>query len=221
MIFVTYLTNAFDWFARGVKDNLYKLFARGDKEGREQFHREMMGMVELLYNYPCIALWTPFNEGWGQFDAQKATAMIRRMDPHRLINEACGWFDQGGGDLYSIHNYAPGLSVSPKEDRVVALTEFGGYAYPEKGHMAFEKEFGYQSYRSREELTENYKRLWEEEIYPNLKSGLSAVIYTQVSDIEEEINGVFTYDREVVKLEAETVRELNKRLYVEYASVTK
>ena len=221
MVFVTYLPNAFEWFARGVKDNHYGIFKRSDAEGRAQFYRELEGMINLLYNYPCNALWTPFNEGWGQFDAKTATAKIRAIDSTRLINEACGWFDQGGGDLYSIHNYAPGLSVSPKEDRVVALTEFGGYAYPEKGHMAFEKEFGYQSYRSREELTENYKRLWEEEIYPNLKSGLSAVIYTQVSDIEEEINGVFTYDREVVKLEAETVRELNKRLYVEYASVTK
>ena len=87
--------------------------------------------------------------------------------------------------------------------------------------MACEKEFGYQSYKSREELTKNYKRLWDEEIYPNLKDGLSATIYTQVSDIEEEINGVFTYDREVVKLEEDVVRELNQKLYDEYEKLTK
>ena len=221
MIFVTFLANACSWFARGVKDNCYNLFARTDEAGRAQYYEELEGMINLLYNYPCIALWTPFNEGWGQFDAPKATALIRKLDPDRLINEACGWFDQGGGDLYSIHNYAPGFSVSPKADRAVALTEFGGYSYPAEGHTACEKEFGYQAYRSREELTANYKRLWNDEIYPNLANGLSATIYTQVSDVEEEINGVFTYDREIVKLEEDTVRELNQRLYDEFDALTK
>ena len=103
----------------------------------------------------------------------------------------------------------------------MALTEFGGYSYPAEGHTACEKEFGYQAYRSREELTANYKRLWNDEIYPNLKNGLSATIYTQVSDVEEEINGVFTYDREIVKLEEDTVRELNQRLYDEFDALTK
>ena len=221
MLFVTALPNASDRIARGIRDNHYKIFAREDEKGREQFYRELEGMIELLYNYPCIALWTPFNEGWGQFDAQIATEKIRAIDPDRLINEACGWFDQGGGDLYAIHNYLRKLKVSPKEDRVVALTEFGGYAYPAEGHMACEKSFGYRAYRSKEELTRNYKRLWEEEIYPNLKNGLSATIYTQVSDVEEEINGVFSYDREIVKLEEDTVRALNQRLYDEYEALTK
>jgi len=221
MLFVTALPNASERFARGMKDHHYKIFARGDREGREQFYRELEGMIGLLYNYPCIALWTPFNEGWGQFDAKKATEKIRAIDPDRLINEACGWFDQGGGDLYSIHNYLRKLKVSPKEDRVVALTEFGGYAYPVENHTACEKSFGYRAYRSEAELTRNYRRLWEEEIYPNLKNGLSAAIYTQVSDVEEEVNGVFTYDREVVKLEADVVRQLNQRLYDEYEALTK
>jgi len=221
MLFVTALPNASDRLARSIRDTHYKLFARDDKEGREQFWREMEGMVELLYNYPCIALWTPFNEGWGQFDAKAATERIRAIDPERLINEACGWFDQGGGDLYSIHNYLRKLKVSPKEDRVVALTEFGGYAYPVRGHTACEKSFGYRAYRSREELTENYERLWKEEIYPNLKNGLSAAIYTQVSDVEEEVNGVFTYDREMVKLDEDVVRKLNRKLYDEYEKLTK
>ncbi|MBQ7785874.1 MAG: glycoside hydrolase family 2 [Clostridia bacterium] len=221
MFFVAVLSNAFECIARGVKDSHYKLFAREDVQGREQFYRELTGMIELLYNYPCIALWTPFNEGWGQFDARKATEMIRGLDPDRLINEACGWFDQGGGDLFSIHNYMRKLKVTPKEDRVVALTEFGGYAYPEKDHIACEKEFGYRAYQSREELTRNYKRLWDEEIYPNLKNGLSAAIYTQVSDVEEEINGVFTYDREVVKLQEDVVQEINRRLYEEFDALTR
>lgn len=213
MIFVTHLTNAFDWFARGVKDSHYGIFKRADAEGRTQYYRDLKGMIEQLYNYPSIAVWVPFNEGWGQFDAAKATELIRKNDKTRFVNEACGWFDQHGGDMYSIHNYSKGLTVKPQKDRVVALTEFGGYSYAMPGHLACEKEFGYQSFKSKEELTANYKRLWEEEIYPNLEHGLSSTVYTQTSDIEEEINGIFTYDRDEVKFVEEELRALNRKLY--------
>lgn len=219
MLFVTYLPNLSDRFARRTKDNNYKLFKRSDSEGRRQYYRDLTGMVKHLYNYTCIAAWVPFNEGWGQFDAGRATLKLRRMDDSRLINEACGWFDQKGGDMHSIHNYNRRLVTKPKADRVVALTEYGGYAYPVHGHTACEKSFGYRHYATSRELTDNYRRLWEEEIFPNLERGLSAAIYTQVSDIEEEINGVMTYDRKIVKLDAETVHELNQRLYEDFESV--
>lgn len=221
MVFVTHLPNASDRFARGVSDHHYGMFRRKDREGREQYYADLDGMVHTLYNYPSIAVWVPFNEGWGQFDAPKATERIRKIDNTRLINEACGWFDQGGGDMYSIHNYVHKLKVKPQEDRAVALTEYGGYAYPVEGHLPCEKEFGYQHYHSSEELTENYKRLWKEEIYPNLEHGLCSAIYTQTSDIEEEINGVMTYDREVDKLQIEKVQKLNKKLYEMFDRVTK
>lgn len=213
MIFVTYLPNAFDWFARGIKDNHYSIFKRNEEEGRKQYYKDLEAMVNLLYNHPSIAVWVPFNEGWGQFDAAKATECIHKIDRSRLINEACGWFDQKGGDMYSIHNYIRKLKVSPNPDRVVALTEYGGYAYPVEGHMACKKEFGYKAYKSSKELTENYKKLWEQEIYPNVERGLCSAIYTQTSDIEEEINGLMTYDREVDKINGDVVRELNKKLY--------
>ena len=219
MIFVTYLPNALDCFARGIPDNLYGMFRRADAHGRAQYYEDLSGMVALLYNYPSVAVWVPFNEGWGQFDANKATALIRALDKTRLINEACGWFDQKGGDMYSIHNYLRKLKVTPK-DRVVALTEYGGYAYPVEGHMACEKEFGYQHYKDKEDLTANYKKLWEEQIYPNLKRGLCSAIYTQTSDIEEEINGLMTYDREEDKLIGKEVRKLNKKLYRMFERIT-
>lgn len=221
MIFVTYLTNQYDWFARNISDHHYEAFHREDEEGRNQYYRDLEGMIRQLYHHPSIAVWVPFNEGWGQFDAPKATELIRRLDDTRFINEACGWFDQHGGDMYSIHNYSPGLKVEPKEDRVVALTEFGGYAYAMPGHLACEKEFGYQSFRSKEELTVNYKQLWENEIYPNIKNGLSSTVYTQTSDIEEEINGIFTYDRDEVKLVETEVQTLNKKLYQVFAEETR
>lgn len=178
-------------------------------------------MIKELYNHPCIAAWVPFNEGWGQFDAAKATELIRSLDSTRLVNEACGWFDQKGGDMYSIHNYQRKLVVKPQKDRVVALTEYGGYSYAMEGHLACEKEFGYQSYKSKEELTANYKRLWEEEIYPNVERGLCSAIYTQTSDIEEEINGLMTYDRDEVKFLEKEVIHLNERLYQLFDDLTR
>ena len=213
MVFVTHLPNASDRFARGVSDRHYGIFKRKDGEGRRQYCTDLKNMVSTLYNYPSIAVWVPFNEGWGQFDAAKATKEVREIDSGRLINEACGWFDQGGGDMYSIHNYRHKLKVKPQQYRVVALTEYGGYAYPVEEHLSCKKEFGYQHYHSTEELTQNYKRLWEEEIYPNLQYGLCSAIYTQTSDIEEEINGVLTYDREIVKLDEDQVKEMNDKLY--------
>ena len=220
MMFVTDLPNAYDWFARGVEDDRYNWFKREDEAGRQQYYKDLTEMIEELYNFPCIAVWVPFNEGWGQFDAAKATELIRKLDPHRLVNEACGWFDQKGGDMYSIHNYVYKLKVEPQEPRVVALTEYGGYAYPVPGHLACDREFGYQVYQSCEELTANYRRLWNEEIYPNLEHGLSSAIYTQTSDVEEEVNGVMTYDRDMVKLIREDVRELNEKLYAMFQELT-
>ncbi len=216
---VTDLPNAFPFFGRKVKDNHYRLFQRTDEEGREQFYRDLTGMVELLRDYPCIALWTPFNEGWGQFDAAKATALIRKLDDTRLVNEACGWFDQGGGDVYSIHNYLRALKLKSQPDRVVALTEFGGYACPTPGHMACEKEFGYKGYQNKQQLTEAYRALWQRDVLPWIEKGLSAAIYTQTSDIEEEINGFFTYDREAEKLEAAVVQEVNRKISQEYEGI--
>ena len=220
LLHVMYLTNVFPWYGRTIKDNHYGMFARKDENGRKQYYKDLKGMVEQLYNYPSIAVWVPFNEGWGQFDATKATELIRGLDNTRLVNEACGWFDQKGGDMYSIHNYLRKLKVKPQKDRVVALTEFGGYAFPIPGHMACEKEFGYKHYKTKKELTANYKRLWEEEIYPNLEKGLSSAIYTQTSDIEEEINGLMTYDREENKFVEEELKMLHRRLFEAFEGMT-
>ena len=220
LLHVMYLTNVFNWYGRAIKDNHYGMFARKDEAGRKQYYEDLKGMVEQLYNYPSIAVWVPFNEGWGQFDATKATELIRSVDETRLVNEACGWFDQKGGDMYSIHNYLRKLKVKPQKDRAVALTEFGGYAFPIPGHMACEKEFGYKHYKTKEELTANYRRLWKEEVYPNLERGLSSTIYTQTSDIEEEINGLMTYDREENKFVEEELKALHARVYEIYKNIT-
>lgn len=212
MVFVTYLPTVFPWLCRHVPDRFYRLFSRADAEGRAQYGRELRGMLEQLYSYPCIAAWTPFNEGWGQFDAAKATALIRAHGGARFINEACGWFDQGGGDMFSIHNYFRRLKVRPQPDRVVALSEYGGYAYEVKGHVCCEKAVGYKSYASPAALLDSLRALWQEQLIPNLPRGLSAAVYTQTSDIEEEINGLMTYDREADKVTESDFRALNEAL---------
>ncbi len=213
MLLVTYLPTVSPWFGRHLSDRWYRLFGRADERGRRQYYQELTGMLKQLYNYPCIALWTAFNEGWGQFDAKEAVRRIRKYGGNRLINQACGWFDQGGGDLYSIHNYFRKLKVKPQKDRVVALTEYGGYAYEVKDHVACEKTVGYQNYTSLDEWMEHYSKLWEEQIYPNIDRGLCAAIYTQTSDIEEEINGLMTYDRAVDKFDGTILKQLNEKLY--------
>ncbi|MGN0298921.1 MAG: glycoside hydrolase family 2 protein [Lachnospiraceae bacterium] len=219
MTFVTYLPNSIEAFQRAVKDNHYAAFKRSDEIGRLQFCKDLKEIVHQLYNHPSIMVWTPFNEGWGQFDAAKATKILRQIGGNRLINEACGWFDQGGGDIYSIHDYIHKLQVKPEPKRVVALTEYGGYAYEVPEHTACKKKFGYKRYRNEGEFMVSYAMLWEEQIYPNLSKGLSAAIYTQTSDIEEEINGLMTYDRKVDKCDMESVREINCLLYEKWKTV--
>ena len=213
MKFICTMPNMFMWTGRIIKDNKYKKFARENELGRKEYYRELKEMIRHLYNYPSIAAWVPFNEGWGQFDAARATTLIRKLDPNRLVDEASGWFDQHGGDMYSIHNYWRKLKVKPREDRVVALTECGGYSYRMENRSYCDEVYGYRKYYSKQELTEGVTGLWEQELIPNIKNGLSATVYTQVSDVEEEVNGLVTYDRGEVKVTEQEIKDVNQKLY--------
>ncbi len=222
MNFTTVLPNVLDRAVRRMGDGpkMYGIYAREDAQGREQYYRDLQDMVRHLRRFPCIALWTAFNEGWGQFDARKAVKMIRQVDDTRFVNEACGWYDQGSGDLYSIHNYWRRLRVRPQKDRVVALTEYGGFAWPVPEHMYSQDKFGYQYYRSKEELTKAYGDALKRDVFPNLKKGLSAAIYTQTSDIETEINGLMTYDRAVTKMDERRLAKLHRALQKKFQEIT-
>ena len=196
-----------------LRDGSYHRFGREGEESREQFVRDLHDTVELLYNTPSLAVWVPFNEGWGQFDSLLATQMLWEQDPTRLVDHASGWHDQGGGDFKSRHVYFRPVRLRGDRHRVLALSEFGGYSLPAAGHTASEKPFGYRMYHSREALMDALAALYEKEVIPcKEKQGLSAAVYTQVSDVEDEVNGLLSFDRKVCKADEVRLRQINGRL---------
>lgn len=198
MPFVCYLPNLLPAVTDKIRDDHYHLFSRASKKGRKQWEQECLDMVDQLYNCPCIGLWIPFNEGWGQFDSLRITEKLHRADPSRLVDHASGWYDQGGGDIKSVHNYFHPLRVR-RDRRPYVLSEYGGYSYPVTGHLYSSRVFGYGTYKTTEDFTKAYRKL-EKKIQKLEKKGLSGAIYTQLSDIETETNGLLTYDRKVLKL---------------------
>ena len=219
--FVTYLTNVLQPLLRRFPDGkaAYSLLSRAKPAGREEYAHELADTVQALRCHPCIACWVPFNEGWGQFDAGKAVQALRALDGTRLVDEASGWFDQGGGDVHSLHNYFYPLRIRPQK-RTVALSEYGGIAWPMPGHEPLRKTYGYGTAKDRQELTARYKKLQLKTVLPQLEKGLSALVYTQLTDVEDEVNGLFTYDRAAVKPDANAVRSVNAALAAEFARVT-
>ena len=219
--YVTYLTNALLPLLRRTPDGkaFWGLLGRESKASREEYGQELEATVDALRAHPCIGCWVPFNEGWGQFDAKAATARLRALDPGRLVDEASGWYDQGGGDVDSRHNYFYPLRVRPG-GRAVALSEYGGIAWPMPGHEPPGRTYGYGTAKDKADLTKRYKELQLKTMLPQLKNGLSALVYTQVSDVEDEVNGLFTYDRTALKPDASAVRSCNAALAAEFARIT-
>ena len=194
-------------------DNGYKAFGRQSEESRERYRWELEETVKLLYNCPSIVMWVPFNEGWGQFDALEAVERIRALDGTRTIDHASGWHDQGGGDVYSRHVYFRRFRYKKdRGGRAAVLSEFGGYACGIEGHRWSKKDFGYRMFPGEKELTAGIVKLYDREIRPAKAQGLAAAVYTQVSDVEEEINGLLTYDRKELKVEPDRIIAMNRRL---------
>lgn len=195
------------------KDNAYATFNRDRIEWRLQFEEELFEMIDCLYNYTSICCWVPFNEGWGQFDAKRIGDAIKEKDPSRFVDHASGWYDQKGCDFRSIHKYILPFIMPKYDGRPIVLSEFGGYSQKIRNHVwNWEKSFGYQMYANKVALTNAYKGLHEKQIIPNIKKGLSATVYTQVSDVEFEVNGILSYDRELVKIDEDVLREINSKM---------
>jgi len=183
-------------------------------ESAAQFEMELKAMISTFYNHPSIVMWVPYNEGWGQWDTARIAKLTKQLDPTRLVNSASGWTDRGVGDVHDIHRY-PGPAAPPVEEgRAAVLGEFGGLGLPVTGHTWQDaKNWGYRSYKTRDELTAAYVTLID-----NLRSliggGLAAAVYTQTTDVEIEVNGMMTYDRAMIKMDAEEAAAANNRLYL-------
>ncbi|MCR2812439.1 glycoside hydrolase family 2 [Microbacterium sp. zg.Y1090] len=201
--------------APALDDTRYGRFARSDATGRERFEAELVEMIEHLRSVVSLSLWVPFNEGWGQFDAARIAGAVAALDPTRPVDHASGWHDQGAGDLRSRHVYFRPVRLPRRRDahgRVEAVTEYGGYSLAVPQHTWAAEVFGYRRYRSRATLQRALERLHDREIVPAIERGLAATVYTQLSDVEDEVNGMVTYDRRFVKVDEVAVREMNERL---------
>jgi hypothetical protein len=183
-------------------------------ESVANFRREYREMIDASRNHPCIVAWVPFNEGWGQFATDDILAWTKRYDPTRLVDGPSGWTDRGSGDMHDIHRY-PGPAIPPLEaNRAAVLGEFGGLGLPLEGHLwqSGRKNWGYRSFKTTSSMRQEYKNLVNR-LWPLYGAGLAAAIYTQTTDVESEVNGLMTYDRAVIKQDADELAKLHLRFY--------
>ncbi|HQU46438.1 MAG TPA: glycoside hydrolase family 2 TIM barrel-domain containing protein, partial [Pirellulales bacterium] len=179
------------------------------------YEHELRAMIDNLHNAPSVVMWVVFNEGWGQFDTVRITDWTKQHDPSRLVNCASGWNDFPAGDVHDIHNYPSPNSPEPEPKRAAVLGEYGGLGLPLKGHTWLgEKNWGYRNYGDRIALADAYFGLLFGLRQLSSTPGLSAAVYTQTTDVETEVNGLLTYDREVLKIPAERLAAAHRRLYL-------
>lgn len=199
------------FFGKHHNDHNYKKFAHLNEEGRKETLKEFKETIKYLYNVPSIGLWTIFNEGWGQFDSKAIYNELLKLDNTRLYDHASGWHDQGVSDVKSYHVYFKNFKIKKPDERAIVLSEFGGFVLPIEGHKIDGKKV-YRSFASKEEWLEKYKDTIQKDVIDNIPKGLSAIVYTQLSDVEEELNGFVTYDREVIKVDKTEINNINSKI---------
>lgn len=181
-------------------------------ESIKQFEQEWLSIMQALGNHPCIVMWVPFNEGWGQFDTARIAELTKKADPTRLVNSASGWTDRGVGDVHDIHVYPGPAMPATTSQRASVLGEFGGLGLPVEDHTWQGKDnWGYRSFTTAPALQEAYLNLMQQ-LRPLVAKGLSAAVYTQTTDVEIEVNGLLTYDRAIVKMDVAAIRDAHRKL---------
>lgn len=181
-----------------------------DPDAARQFETELAAMITALRHHPSIIMWVPFNEGWGQYDTARIADLVKRLDPTRLVNSASGWADRGVGDVIDWHVYPAPASPPPQIDRASVLGEFGGIGLPVPGHMWKKVHWGYKGVRDAESLTRLYESYMKSVHELRRTHALSAAVYTQLTDVEIECNGLLTYDRAVMKADPDRVAAVNR-----------
>ncbi len=176
-----------------------------------QYEVELKAMIDGLRNHPSIIMWVVFNEGWGQFDTARITNWTKKYDPDRLVDCASGWTDRAGvGDVHDLHSYPHPAAPAAEPRRAGVLGEFGGLSLGVDGHTWESKIWGYQAALGKDDLTRKYERLLRESWELNEAKGLNAVVYTQLTDVETEANGLLTYDRAIIKADLDRVKAVNR-----------
>lgn len=198
-------------FYKKRNDHNYKLFSREDVEGRNEYKEILKSILNNLYNHPSIIMYTLFNEGWGQFDSKEIYELALSYDNSRIYDVTSGWYDNGYNEITSIHSYYYPLNVPKNLQKPYIFSEFGGYSYTLNGHFFGKKKFGYRRYNKLDNFTKAYSKLYLKTIKSLIKKGLSGTIYTELNDIEDEVNGLFTYDRKL-KIDKETIIKINKEI---------
>jgi len=182
-------------------------------ESAAQFEQELDRMILTKFNHPSIIVWVPFNEGWGQFNTEGIVNRIKKLDPTRLVNNASGWTDRGAGDILDIHHYPEPRMPDPEEERAIVLGEFGGLGLAIEGHTWIQEHWGYENMSDKQNLINQYEQFYTQ-VYDFMHKGLSASVYTQITDVETETNGLLTYDREIVKLNVEDAFRINTNNFI-------
>ena len=193
-----------------------------DEATRKAYEDGMRSTVDALRDYPCIIGWTVFNEGWGQFCGTEMYKKIKALDDTRFVDTASGWFSGVESDLESLHIYFKPVKIKDNYEKPIFLSEFGGYSYRTEGHVFNnDNEYGYKSFKTREEFEDAFISLYENEIIPAIKKGLCGTVYTQVSDVEDEINGLLTYDRKMLKVNEGRTAKMSEKLFEAFAELTR
>ena len=194
---------------------------KATKERREAFDRDSKETIDLLYNHPSVIYYTIFNEGWGQFDADEYYLALKAYDPTRVYDATSGWFWEKHSDVHSEHIYMRKLKLKARKGRPLVLSEFGGYCWKEDEHsFNLSNTYSYKNFKSVEDFENAFVSLYDDQVIPYIKKeGLCALVYTQVSDVEDETNGLLTYDRQVLKVDPDRIKAMSERLYKAFDEV--
>ena len=184
-----------------------------DPATRKAFVSGMEATVRQLKNHPCICYWTIFNEAWGQFDSTPLYHRLKELDSSRFIDTTSGWFRGSDSDVESLHIYFDMWHRLKKSNKPIVLSEFGGFTYSAEGHIWNpDNTYGYGTCKTPEALTEKLRAIYENRVIPAVEKGLCATVYTQITDVEDEINGLLTYDRKICKPDRETMLSIAEKL---------
>ncbi|MBR4071931.1 MAG: glycoside hydrolase family 2, partial [Clostridia bacterium] len=184
------------------------------KVRKKVFLSDSKSTIDVLYNHPSVVYYTIFNEGWGQHCSTEIYRILKANDNTRVWDTASGWFKGFESDVQSEHVYFKPVNLKGEKGRPMVLSEFGGYSYKiNDNSYNLDKTYGYKTCKNKEEFTSDLEKLYIDEIVPMIEMGLNATVLTQVSDVEDETNGILTYDRKIVKPDSYRMKNISHNLY--------